>query len=93
MIFIALALYIILQRRVRRALREETEPLLLPGKRKSFTPTGNMILELFRPVKILRLMEDDGVVKRYLPTQYNHLERVLQLIGLDIDIFTKPRGP
>jgi len=92
-IFIALALYIILQRRVRRALREETEPLLLPGKRKSFTPTGNMILELFRPVKILRLMEDDGVVKRYLPTQYNHLERVLQLIGLDIDIFTKPRGP
>ncbi len=52
-----------------------------------------MILELFRPVKILRLMEDDGVVKRYLPTQYNHLERVLQLIGIDIDIFTRPRGP
>ncbi len=52
-----------------------------------------MILELFRPIKILRLMEDDGVVKRYLPAQYNHLERVLQLIGIDIDIFTRPRGP
>lgn len=74
------------------ALKKETEPLVLPGKKKSFTPTGNMILKLFHPVKILLLFED-GVKKRYLPEQYNRLGRVLRFIGLDMNIFVEPRVP
>ena len=91
-ILMALVVYIILQRRVRLALKKETEPLLLPGKKKSFEPTGNMILELFRPVKILYLIED-GVIKRYLPEQYNRLHRALQLIGFGMNIFVEPGAP
>ena len=88
-ILIALAIYIIMQRRVRRALEQETEPLLLDGKKKSFEPTANKVLALFSSVKILWLKEH-GSVKRHLPDRYNNLSRAVQLIGFDMDIFTSP---
>lgn len=52
-ILMALIVYIVLQRRVRQSLEKETEPLEITGGKKSFTPTGNKLLELFSPVKIL----------------------------------------
>lgn len=91
-ILMALAVYIILQRRVRRALKEETEPLELTGDKKSFEPTGNKILELFKPVKIVYAKED-GTVKRFLPERYLKLSRALKMIGFEMDIFIKPRSP
>lgn len=92
-ILMALAVYIILQRRVRRALKEEDEPLKLTGDKKSFEPTGNKILELFKPVKIVYIKED-STVKRFLPERYClELGRALRMIGFEMDIFTKPRAP
>lgn len=52
-ILMALAVYIILQRRVRLALQKEDVPLTLTGDKKSLEPTGNKILKLFKPVKIV----------------------------------------
>ena len=37
----------ILQIRVRNALKNENEPLMLAGRKKSFKPTANKVLELF----------------------------------------------
>jgi len=91
-ILMALAVYIILQRRVRLALQQEAEPLLLTGDKKSFVPTGNKILELFMPVKIVYIKED-GPAKRFLPERYLRLTRALRMIGFEMEIFTMPRAP
>ena len=56
-ILMALAVYIILQRRVRLALENENELLIVAGNKKNSTPTRNKILELFRPVKIVYIKE------------------------------------
>jgi len=92
-ILMALIVYIVLQRRLRQALEKEAEPLEITGGKKSFAPTGNKVLELSSPVKILCLKEGDVVIKRCLPKSYNYLARVLTLIGFDLDVFTRPRDP
>jgi transposase len=91
-ILMVLVMYIILQRRVCLALEKQNEPLKLTGDKKSFEPTGNKILELFMPVKIIYFKEG-GSVKRLLPERYLALGRVLSMIGFDMTIFTEPRAP
>ncbi len=92
-ILMALMIYIVLQRRARKALENETEPLAITGGKTTFSPTGNKILELLRPAKILCVMEGHTVVKRILPENYHHLGRVLNLIGLGLDVYVRRRGP
>ncbi len=91
-ILMALAVYIILQRRVRLALKDEEDPIILKGNVKSFEPTGHRILQLFESFKIIYIKEN-GSVKRILPDRYFELDRVLKMIGFEMDIFTKPRAP
>lgn len=91
-ILMALAVYIILQRRVRLALEKEDEPLKVTGGKKSFEPTGNKILELFKPVKIVYIKEGD-TVKRFLPKRYLELNRAMKMIGFEMEIFIRPRSP
>jgi len=86
---IALALYMILQIRVRNALKNESEPIILAGRKKSFEPTANKILELFAPIKVLWL-NDGQSIERQLPQRYSKLRRVLSMAGFDLDIFTSP---
>lgn len=92
-ILMALIVYIVLQRRVRQALEKEAEPLVITGGKKSFAPTGNKVLELLSPVKILCLKKGDVVIDRCLPKSYNYLARLLTLIGFDLDVFISPRAP
>ncbi len=86
---LALALYMVLQIRVRKALEKESEPLVLAGKKKSFEPTASKILELFAPLKVMWLT-DGNRVKRQLPKRYNALTRVLKMAGFEFDIYTSP---
>ena len=86
---LALALYMILQIRVRNALKYESEPIILAGKKKSFTPTANKILELFASFKVLWL-NDGRSMQRQLPQRYYELRRVLEMTGFGLDIFTSP---
>lgn len=79
---IALALYMILQIRVRNALKNESEPVMLAGKKKSFEPTANKILELFAPIKVMWL-RDGKSIERQLPKRYRQLKRVLNMAGFD----------
>lgn len=86
---VLIALLMVIQIRVRRALKREKEPLELLGKVKSFKPTGR-ILELFEYVKILKVSENDKI-KRYLPEKYiNELSRVIIFLSIDFGIFTNP---
>ncbi len=86
---IALALYMILQIRVRNVLKGVSEPIMLAGRKKSFEPTANKILELFASIKIMWLI-DGNSVERQLPKRYKQLQRVLSMAGFDFDIFTSP---
>jgi transposase len=86
---IALALYMILQIRVRNALKNESEPIMLAGRKKSFEPTANKILELFAPIKVMWL-SDGKSIERQLPKRYRQLKRALNMAGFDLDIFTSP---
>jgi len=86
---IALALYMILQIRVRKALSTETEPIILVGNKKCFEPTAKKVLDLFASIKIIWL-NDGKSIKRQLPKRYLELNRVLKMVGFDFDIFTSP---
>jgi len=92
-ILMALLVYIVLQRRARKSLEHTVEPLAITGGKTTFSPTGNKILELLRPVKILCVKEGRTVVKRFLPENYHRLGRVLSLIGLGLDVYVQRRGP
>jgi transposase len=86
---IALALYMILQIRVRKALSTETEPIILAGEKKSFAPTAKKVLDLFATIKIIWL-NDGTSIERQLPKRYKELTRLLKMAGFDFDIFTSP---
>lgn len=89
-VLIALLIYMVIQIRVRRALKGEREPLELVGKVKSFEPTGTRVLELFEYVKILKIKEE-GKIKRYLPENYiKRLSRVMHFLRIDFEVFTIP---
>ena len=86
---LALALYMVLQIRIRKALEHDSEPITLPGKNKSFEPTASKILELYAPLKVMWLT-DGNSVNRQLPKRYITLTRVLKMAGFDFDIYTSP---
>ncbi len=93
-VLMALAVYIVLQRRVRKALEDERDPLELAGRKNSYEPTGNKVLELFNPVSIVVIKENNKIVKRFLPERFEKkLAILLRLIGFDAEIFTKQRSP
>jgi len=88
-VLIALLIYSILERRVRQALKKEDKPIILKGNVKSFEPTGNRIIELFEPVKILKI-NDSGSMKRVIPKRYLDLQRLLGFAGFDMGIYQGP---
>ena len=88
-VLIALLIYSILERRVRQALKKEDKPIVLKGNVKSFEPTGNRIIELFEPVKILKI-NDSGSMKRVIPKRYLNLQRLLSFAGFDMSIYQAP---
>lgn len=91
-ILLALFVYSILERRVRKALEDEEEPIVLQGKVKSFRPTGRRIIELFSGIIVVLEYNhaEGGSVKRYIDKRFNRLNRVAGLAGFDMSIYTSP---
>ncbi|RKL62604.1 IS1634 family transposase [Thermoanaerobacteraceae bacterium SP2] len=81
-LFLALFIYQILQRRVRNALEAQGEYITVTGKIKTEKPTGNRILELLKPIQTIGYIEG-GKECRVLPETPNEepLERILSLVG------------
>ena len=62
---------------------------MFAGKKKSFEPTANKVLELFAPIKIIWL-SNGKTIERQLPKRYMELAMLLKMAGFDFDIFTSP---
>lgn len=89
---IALMVYGVLEWRVRERLKEEKEPLILPGKRKSFRPTGEMLLalQLLQTIKTTMFCFSDGRVERRSTGQLSeNVKRVIELAGYDVSIYVQ----
>ena len=81
----ALLVFSVLQRRVRLAMQDETEPLILHGNVKSFKPTGQRILQLLSHMLVIK--GPDGT--RELPDNTPVPRRLLILLSLPQDVFTR----
>ncbi|MEW6523916.1 MAG: IS1634 family transposase [Bacillota bacterium] len=82
---LALLVYSLMQRRVRRALQHESEPLEIAGKLKTLAPTGRRMLELFEVMPVIRY--ENG--KRSFPSNKRVPERALRLLGFSPDIYLR----
>lgn len=82
-LLIALLMFGILERRVREALKKETEPLIIPGKVKTFNPTGKKILQSLEYVLV---MTTSNPYRRAFSKSFK-VPRVLALAGFKPDIY------
>jgi transposase len=85
----AVLVYSVLERLIREAMKEETEPLILPGKRKSFKPTALSILDLLEYVLVLQIRMQDQLLRVLPENTEKQLDRILSLLDLDRGIFTQ----
>lgn len=88
-LFLALFIYQILQRRVRNALEVKGEYVTVAGNVKTEKPTGNRILELLKPIQTIGYIDGEKEY-RVIPDIPNEepLDRILSLAGLTPDIYT-----
>lgn len=90
----ALMVYGVLEWRVRENMKRETEPLILPGKRKSFTPTGEVLLAMLKVVQVILIRMEDGTLIRQLDSDTKEIKkRVLRLAGFAPSIYTTAAPP
>ena len=82
-LILALLVYSLIERRVRRALAGATEPMKLAGGPTSFRPTGRRVLERFE--NMLILVDEDG--RREIPANVEVPERVLELLDLSVEVY------
>ena len=82
-LLMALLIFNLLERRVREAMKSETEPLIIPGKVKTFTPTAKKILESLERVMT---MTTDDPNRRAFGSRFK-VPRVLGLAGFPPDIY------
>jgi transposase len=85
---LALLVYSFLEQLIRKAMKTQTEPLLLPGKRKSFQPTGLSILELLEEEYILHFPTEEGLFRQLPRNREAQLPRILQLLDLEENLYT-----
>ena len=84
----ALLIYGLLEWRVREQMKQEKEPLILPGKRKSFTPTGEMLLALLKTIQVIHVSIGGTTVRGLSAHVDDQVKRILRLAGYDISIYT-----
>ncbi|MCL6445395.1 MAG: IS1634 family transposase [Alicyclobacillus sp.] len=84
---LSLLLYSAFEFIIRENMSQEEEPLILPGKRKSFRPTGISVLEMFDGMITARVKIDGEwrYVKSTPPDP--QIERVLKLLDMDLSIY------
>ena len=80
---IVLLTFEILERRIREVMKHESEPLNIPGKVKTFSPTSRKILETLETVLV---MTTDDPLRRAFSGRYK-VPRVLGLAGFKPDIY------
>jgi hypothetical protein len=82
-LLMALLMFGLLEKRVREAMKHETEPLIIPGKVKTFNPTGKKILE---SLESIMFMSTNDPNRRAFGSRFK-VPRVLNLAGFSPDIY------
>ncbi|MFA5881775.1 MAG: hypothetical protein WC834_06210, partial [Eubacteriales bacterium] len=88
----ALLIFSLLERRVRKNLKKENGILIIPGKKKSDSPTGTMILAMLSSMYVARFIFDNLIVRK-LPKNLinNQIRKLLVLAGFDETIYLEPK--
>ncbi|WP_245629139.1 IS1634 family transposase [Alicyclobacillus shizuokensis] len=86
---LSLLLYSVLEYVIRERMKQETEPLILPGRRKSFRPTGLSILEMLDEMTTAHVRVGDVWHRTAVSPHDPQVERVLKLLGMDLSIYTE----
>jgi transposase len=87
----ALMVYGVLEWRVREQMKQETQPLVVPGKRKTYAPTGQMLLAILKVFQVIYIRLPNGQVIRQLDARLDERKiRVLRLAGFDPSIYIAP---
>ncbi len=79
----------VLERCVREALKGEEEPLIIPGKKKTFRPTGKKILQKLQNMKVVTAPDP---YSREFPANQKVPVRLLKLAGFEPDIYLNIKG-
>ena len=88
---LSLLLYSVFEYILRQQMAQEEEPLILPGKRKSFRPTGASVLEMFETM-VATWANIQGEWRRMEVQPANiQLERILGFFGLDMRIYSESK--
>jgi len=88
---LSLLLYSVFEYILRQQMAQEEEPLILPGKRKSFRPTGASVLEMFETM-VTTWANIQGEWRRMEVQPANlQLERILGFFGLDMRIYSESK--
>lgn len=92
MLLMALLLATLLERGVRRNLKTEGEPIMIPGKRMTIQPTARMILEMLDTAQVTHI-EYEGNVRRirHDKQQLFDLPGLLRLAGFSEDIYVRDK--
>ncbi len=89
LMLLSLLLYSAFEDILREQMAQETEPLILPGKRKSFRPTGASVLEMFEKM-VTTWVSIEGQRQRVNVNPANpQRERILGFFGLDMSIYSE----
>lgn len=83
LLILTVLVYSVIERRARRALSDADKPMRLVGGKTSFRPTGRRVLERSEDTTVMRVDQDT----RTIPTNFDVLERVLELLGLNVAVF------
>lgn len=89
LMLLSLLLYSVFEYILRQQMAQEEEPLILPGKRKSFRPTGVSVLEMFETA-VTTWASIGGQWHRMKVRPHDpQLERILGFFGLDMSIYSE----
>lgn len=89
-LILALLIYSLFERRIRKGLLAENEPYHVSGSYRTFTPRGVTVLEALDGLSIVRI-DGPGGVKRQLPGNIREkVKRIVRLAGFDISIYIQP---
>lgn len=86
---LSLLVYTAFEYILREQMEKETEPLILPGKCKSFRPTGISVLEMFDEMTTILVESDNGRQRMMGRPHDPQIERILGLFGLDLNIYSE----
>ena len=87
-ILIALLLFHLMERRVREAMKQESEPLLIPGKKKTFRPTGEKILQSLENMIVVTTPDP---LRREFPRNLKVPERLFRLANIEPAVYLQVR--